>query len=111
MIDPLFIRGMMKGLGLGQQVIVGATLLLLVTYLFRGKKYASRTATFFGKIWFVSVVVGLAVSVVIFTGWADPNPSKFINDLVTAGRITSQNILDPLVDSVFDFLGRFIEFE
>lgn len=80
-LTPLIVTEILSGLGFGEQVVVGAVLVITVLYLFRARSAAGKTVTLASTVWTVAVAVLAAGSLAIFLGWVDPSPGKMMADL------------------------------
>lgn len=98
-----------RALGAGEQVVVAATLGLVVLYLFRGRKLAKLVVGLAGTAWLVGVAVGIAVIGIILAGWVDPRPSAFISDVgaaaSAAGELAAGAVDDWLADLLEGLVG------
>lgn len=100
MVDPqpLFVMDLLSGLGFGEQMIVGATLILTALYLFKGKKAAGMFVGLMGTVWLAATSIAIAAAVAIILGWVDPIPGRFFADLWTATKATFEFATGPAGD-------------
>lgn len=98
--QPLFVMDLLSGLGFGEQVIVGATLVITALYLRKGKSAAGMFVGLMGTVWLVATSAVVATAVAIFMGWVDPVPHKFFADVMAGGKAAIEFALGPLDDWV-----------
>lgn len=106
MFQPLFLMDLLAGLGLGEQVMVAATFIITVLYLFKGKQAAGSFVGLMGTVWLATVSVLVAASVAIFLGWVNPIPEAFFSDLWKGAQMAFDFIKGPVDDWVRRLLSR-----
>lgn len=90
--------GLIKSLGLGEQLMVAAVFGIIFLYLLKGRKIAKVLAGIVGTAWFAASVIVASAAVAIGAGWVDPNPAEFIGDLVAAGNAFFEMVGQRIVD-------------
>lgn len=85
-MQPLVIIEFLEALNLGEQIVIGFTLLMIVMSLFRARSWSGRLTATFGTMWLLAVGALAAASFGIIMGWFDPNPVAFSQDVITFGR-------------------------
>jgi hypothetical protein len=77
----------LRGLGLGGQLLVAATLLMGGVYAWKGAKTVNLVAAYAASGMLYVVVLLVAIGLAIAAGWIDPNPGaflSFVGDVVDA---------------------------
>lgn len=90
------ILDILRGLGLGEQAMVAAALLLVVMYLFRSKKMIGTVAGMFAQAWFAAVVIAVTIAGAILFNWVDPNPAAFVGDVLAGIRLAVEVVTGPV---------------
>ena len=83
-------------LGAGEQVLMGATLLVVGFYLFKAVKIGKVVGDLFSSAAAYAIVVAVGAGIAIALGWVDPN----------VGAATSQ--LRTAVDAVWSVVGEWV---
>ncbi|EMA71713.1 hypothetical protein [Halorubrum distributum] len=86
----------LSALGAGQQVLMGATLLVVGFYIFKGVKLGKIIGDSISSMAAYGIVLLVAGGLAIALGWVDPN----------IGRITSQ--VATFVDTVWSAIGDWV---
>lgn len=86
MVTPLFLPDILATLNLGQQILVVATLVIVLLYLLRSRKMAAKATSTFNLAWFMAVAVIVSAVVAIYLGWVDPFPDQFRDDVITGAE-------------------------
>jgi hypothetical protein len=99
-MNPLFIFGLLDGLGLGERILVGAVFVLFVLYLWRMRQMAGKSANTASTLWLVGISVSAAAALAIFLGWVDPFPDRFLTDVMSWVRATFEFVFGPVDDFI-----------
>jgi len=83
-------------LGAGQQVVMGATLLIVGFYLFKAVKIGKVVGDLFTSAAGYAIVVAVGAGLAIALGWVDPNVGAATSQLATA------------VDAVWSVVGEWV---
>ncbi|SFR31160.1 hypothetical protein [Halorubrum sodomense] len=86
----------LAALGAGQQVLMGATLLVVGFYLFKAVKIGKVVGDLFSSAAGYAIVVAVGAGLAIALGWVDPNVGAATSQLATA------------VDAVWSVVGEWV---
>lgn len=86
----------LSALGAGQQVLMGATLLVVGFYIFKGVKLGKIIGDSISSMAAYGIVLSIAAGLAIAFGWVDPNVSAMTSQLSTA------------VDAVWSAIGDWV---
>jgi dipeptide/tripeptide permease len=86
----------LSALGAGQQLVMGATVLVVGFYLFKAVKIGKIIGDGLSSIAGYGIVLSVVGGVAIALGWIDPNVSAMVSQLSTA------------VDAVWSAVGEWV---
>lgn len=95
----------LREMGMGEQAVAAAALVLVAMYLFRGKKWAATVAGLVGQVWLVGMGLAVSLAAAIMLNWVDPNPAEFVGDAITLGRVLVDTVSGPLIEWLREAVG------
>ena len=92
-------------LGAGEQVLMGATLLVVGFYLFKAVKIGKVVGDLFSSAAAYAIVVAVGAGIAIALGWVDPNVGAATSQLKTAADAMWSVVGEWMIDQTIGRLG------